>query len=59
MRSTAARRRAICPARMRRSRNVSDLAILTLHWMEKHPERYADLHPDVRPYLVDAGLLAA
>jgi hypothetical protein len=36
---------------MRRSSLCSDLAVITLHWMGRHPARYAAMHSETRPYL--------
>lgn len=48
---------AACPAWLPLSHLCSPLATLTLHWMSEHPARYAELHPETRPYLADVGLL--
>lgn len=31
---------------MDRDPNCSDLAVLTLHWMTEHRERWAQMHPE-------------
>jgi hypothetical protein len=37
---------AVCQDLIRRDPLCSDLAVLTLHWMSKHPERWLELHPE-------------
>jgi hypothetical protein len=29
----------------------SDLAVLTLHWMSEHRERWLEMHPEAREYI--------
>lgn len=37
---------AACGNRLARDEHCSDLAVLTLHWMSLHPERWLVLHPE-------------
>jgi hypothetical protein len=41
----------LCGDRMARSQLCSDLAVITLHWMSKHRERYLKSHPEAAPYI--------
>lgn len=36
----------LCGRYMARSWTCSDLAIITLHWMSDHLERWLELHPE-------------
>jgi hypothetical protein len=37
---------AECGRYMARDPLCSDLAVLTLHWMTRHPARWLELHPE-------------
>ena len=42
---------AECGERMAADPLCPDLAVLTLHWMSRHPARWLQLHPGAAPYL--------
>lgn len=42
---------AACNRRFRRSPLCSDLAILTVHWMNDHRDRWVELHPEDAAYI--------
>ena len=42
---------AACSALLKRDQLCSDLAVLTLHWMSEHRERWLEMHPEDARYL--------
>jgi hypothetical protein len=42
---------SLCGTLVARDPLCSDLAVITLHWMDKHRERYLELHPEAAPYI--------
>lgn len=42
---------AECSTLLDRDPLCSDLAVLTLHWMSEHRDKYVAMHPQTEPYL--------
>jgi hypothetical protein len=40
-----------CADLLRRDPLCSDLAVITLHWMSRHRDRWIELHPEAAEYI--------